>query len=156
MKKLLLCLCVLSLLFVMTACDPSSFQFDYDELKSSVVRVEYIYYDNPDAVELFEQRDKVIPFDFDKMEIRQVLPDEELDDFLKELSKQTLLMVWRHDDSPKGDCIRVVYDNGDFEILSCDGNGYCGAFYANGQVKRFIGCWGRYSEFWLKWFDIQK
>ena len=158
MKKILTCVCIVSLLLLLCACEPEHFFFDYDELKESVVSVEYIYYDNSNAKELDETRydksDQLLPFDFEKMEIRQVLPFEKLDDFLKDLSEHHLLILLRHDDSPNGYCMRVIYDNGDFDILSCDGAGYCGSFYADGQVKRFIGSWGYDEEFWLKYFDI--
>jgi len=144
------------MLFILTACDPGNFKFDYDELKATVVRVEYIYYDNPNAVELFEQRDKVIPFDFNKMEIKATLPNEKLDDFLKDLSEYEFMLFTRHLDSPQGDSIRIIYNNGDFEVLSCWGGGhkeYSGSFSANGEVKRFIGTSIR-KEFFEKWFEL--
>ncbi len=162
MKKFLICICLLLLLFVLTACDPNEFYFDYAELKEKVVRVEYILYDNPNAVKLDEflvkKSDKLLPFDFDKMEVREVLHEEKMDNFFKELSEYPILMDWIHMDSPQGDCIRIIYDNGDFEILCCTQEKswkgyYSGAFYANGEVKRFIG-WGIDREFFLKWFDI--
>lgn len=87
MKKVLIYICLFALLFTLTACTPNSFYYDYNELKDSVVRVEYIYYDNPNAVKLNEsltdKKDKLLPFDFEKMEIREVLSEEKLDDFLK-------------------------------------------------------------------------
>lgn len=146
-------------LLILTACEPAKFYFDYDELKENVVRVEYIYYDNPNAKELnefiFDKSDQMLPFDFEKMEIRQVLPDEQLDDFLKALSEQEFMEHWIHLDSPKSNSIRVIYSNGDFEVISAGrGNWYSGSFYADGQVKRFIG--DAISDAFIeKWFDIQ-
>ena len=163
MKKILTCLCILALLLGLTACEPGTFYYNYDELKASVVRVEYIYYDNSNATKLDEfivdKKDKLLPFDFNKMEVRAVLDEDKLDEFLKEVSNYQLLMDWIHLDSPQGDSIRIVYDNGDFEILCCTQekawNGYySGSFYANGEVKRFIG-WGISQKFFSKWFDAQ-
>ena len=161
LKKVLVISLIFVMLFALTACDPTTFYFDYDELKETVVRVEYIYYDNPNAVILeeyfVEDHDKLLSFDFDKMEIRQVLSDEKLDDFLKELSELEFMMDWVHLDSPQGDSIRIVYDNGDFEILSCYGSKsfemYSGSFYANGEVKRFIGS-SITKDFLSKWFEL--
>ena len=148
---LILVLCCVMTIFA--ACDPNRFSFDYEELKENVVRVELIYYDNPDAKELFEKRDKVIPFDFSKMEIVEVLSENEVDNFLHDLSKRTFLEVWRHLDSPQGYSIRLVYLNEDFEIISCNAI-YSGGFYADGQVKRFIGN-GLNSDLFNKYFETK-
>ena len=158
MKKVLSCICLVSLLFLLTACDPGMFQYDYDELKESVVRVEYIYYDNPNAKRLNEffvdKKDRLLPFDFDKMEIREVLPDEKLNDFLKDLCECYIMMHWVHSDSPKGNCIRVIYNNGDFEIITNRAGEYVGSFYSTGEVKRFIGD-GVGNSIFSKWFNVQ-
>lgn len=151
-------LLIFSALCTLAACDPGTFYFDYDTLKENVVRVELIYYDNPDAKILFEKRDKVIAFDFSKMEIVEILPENELDNFLHDLSESAFMMIWKHLDSPKGYSIRIVYLNDDFEIISyCSGYGfqrYSGGFYADGQVKRFIGD-GLDEELFNKYFETK-
>ena len=63
-------------------------------------------------------------------------PAEYVDDFLKEISEIEFLMSWVHADSPNGRCIRIIYENGDFEII---GDHYVGSFDSEGNVKRFIG-----------------
>lgn len=63
------------------------------------------------------------------------------------------MMHWVHLDSPQGDSIRIIYDNGDFEIIS--GCEYAGSFYANGEVKRFIGLGFVSDEYLTEWFDLQ-
>ncbi len=96
------------------------------------------------------------------MEVRAVLPEEKLDDFLEETSTRTFKEIWLFVDSSDGDCIRIVYDNGDFEVISCNKmtknsdkyNRYAGSFYANGEVKRFIGGTGLYPEDLSKWFNV--
>ncbi len=158
MKKVLSCICLISLLLLLTACDPGIFQYDYDELKETVVRVEYIYYENPTAKRLDEflvdKKDKLIPFDFDKMEIRGVLPNEKLDDFLQDLCQYEIMMHWIHSDSPKGECIKMTYNNGDFEIITNRAGEYVGSFYSTGEVKRFIGD-GVGNSIFSKWFNVQ-
>ncbi len=161
MKKLLTIICIIALLVTLTSCDPGVFQFDYDELKGSVVRVEYIYYDNPDAIRLDEflvnKKDKLRPFDFDKMEIYEVLSDEKLNDFFQDLSNYEFRTDWIHLDSPQGDSLRIIYQDESFEVLSVwenDWSGcYSGSFDSNGNVKRFIG-WGIVREFFTKWFEV--
>lgn len=158
MKKVLIYICLFALLLVLTACEPKMFHYDYHELKESVVKVEYIYYDNPNAVQYNEdfagKKYKLLPFDFEKMEIRGVLSEEKLDDFFQVISGYEIMMHWVHSDSPQGNCIRMIYDNGDFEIIS--EGAYTGSFYANGEVKRFVGRGVFLSdEFLSKWFDLQ-
>lgn len=158
MKKVLSCICLISLLLLLTACDPGIFQYDYDELKETVVRIEYIYYDNSNAKRLNEffvdKKDELLPFDFNKMEIRGVLPNEKLDDFLKDLCNERIMMHWVHSDSPKGECIRVIYNNGDFEIITSREGEYVGSFFSTGEPKRFIGD-GIGEDNLSKWFDVQ-
>ena len=152
MKKLSVIVLVIVLLLTLAACDPGEFHFEYDELKENVTCVELIYYNNPDAKELFdEKRNHVLPFDFSKMEVVKTLPESKLDDFLHDLSDYFLLMVCTHFDSPQGYSVRVVYSNGDFEILSEYVTFSCG-FYADGQVKRLIGM-GIGSDLIHQYFD---
>ena len=160
MKKISVIVLVIVLLLTFAACDPIEFYFDYDELKENVTRVELIYYNNPDAKELFDQRDKVLPFDFSKMEILEILPEKEVDGFLHDLSEHPFMMDWKHLDSPKGYCIRILYKNGDFEIMTSSARGelddfqvYSGGFYADGQVRRFIGM-GLSTKIFDKYFEI--
>lgn len=62
MKKICILLFLSLISLSLTACDPEHYQFDYEELKNSVVKVELINYNNPNAKELFEKRNKVISF----------------------------------------------------------------------------------------------
>lgn len=160
MKKVLTIICLIALLVMLTSCDPGIFQYDYDELKETVVRVEYIYYDNPNAKRLDEffidKKDKLLPFDFDKMELREVLSEDKLDDFIKDLCEYPIMMDWIHLDSPQGKSIRIIYKDESFEILSLwddsDWDGcYSGSFDSKGNIKRYIG-WGISIEFFSKWF----
>ncbi len=154
MKKVTLCILLLVMIMSLTACDPNIFQFDFEELKNSVIAIDLINYDNPNAKELFDKRDKVISFDFNKMEILESLPAEKMEDFLFELSELTFMTVWEHLDSPQGKCIRLVYSNGDFEILACDVQ-YSGSFDSTGKVKRFIGSGLYYPKLINKYFETQ-
>ena len=136
-----------ALMLFLAACDPGLFFFDYEELVQTVDRVELIRYYNPDAKEHFDAKGtKFHPFDFEKMEILQTLPEEKKEDFLFSVATDTTSLVGsRVMDSPSGLCIRLVYENGDFEILSADEeedsaeHTYAGSFFENGEVNRFIG-----------------
>jgi len=56
-------------------------------------------------------------------------------------------------DSPQGICIRLLYENGDFEVISYNVQ-YSGSFDADGNVKRFIGT-GIDAELINKYFNTQ-
>ena len=140
MKKALVLFLLFGLLFV-TGCDPASFYYDYEEFELTVESVEIIDYDNDDAVEVFESRDKVKAFDFSKMTVIDVISTEKTNDFLLELSQITFLYVWRHYDSPKGECVKINYKDGSFDIISCDVTFSC-QYDKSGNVKKFIGTGG--------------
>lgn len=146
MKKVC-CVFFAALMLFLAACDPGLFFFDYEELVQTVDRVELISYYNPDAKEYLDiKKEKLRSFNFEKMEILQTLPEEKKEDFLFSVATETAFMVGgRVMDSPSGLCIRLVYQNGDFEILSADEeedsaeHTYAGSFFENGEVNRFIG-----------------
>lgn len=152
MKKVSIIVLVIVLLLTFAACKPSNepFHYDYDELKESVTRVELIYYNNQ-ALFYHRHRDQLLPFDFSKVEVLKTLPESKLDDFLHDLSEYTFIKSLGHLDSPQGYSVRLLYSNGDFEIISQYFD-YSGSFYADGQVKRFIGT-GLDSSYFHKYFD---
>ena len=51
MRRIFHVFCSLVILCCFSACDPSPFSFDYEELVQTVESVELIRYDNPEAKE---------------------------------------------------------------------------------------------------------
>ncbi len=147
MRRIFHVFCSLVILCCFSACDPSPFSFDYEELVQTVESVELIRYDNPEAKEYLNiKKSELCPFDFEKMEILQTLPEAAEEDFLYSFVIGTSAAVGgRVMDSPSGLCIRLVYENGSFEVFSADREGdskgypYAGSFFENGKVNRFIG-----------------
>lgn len=150
MKRMTSIFCSVVLLCWLTACDPTySNFFEYDELKNETDRVELIWYNNSEAKEYLNiKKDKLLPFDFEKMKILETLPEEDEEAFLYSLTDKTNVIFIQGGtcmDSPINLCIRLVYKSGDFEIFAADGEdsspGYCyaGSFFENGEVNRFIG-----------------
>ncbi len=68
-------------LFSFTGCDPVSYFYNYEDLCKNVTSVELINYDNADAKELFERRDRVKAFDFSKMDSIDTLSEENKEAF---------------------------------------------------------------------------
>ena len=150
MKKVLVIILSVILLFCLSACDTNYYYFDYNEfeLTETVDRIELIQYDNSDAKEYSTfKTGRLLSFDFEKMEILQILPEEDEKDLLFSLAGEEVVFRVgnRYMDSPQGLCIRLVYENGDFEIFAADSEEdsavypYAGSFFENGEVKRFVG-----------------
>lgn len=139
MKRTLICITILLIGLNLIACEPAKFYFDYKELKETVVQVDLIYYDNPDAEYLYNEPEKVKDFEFSKMKIVETLTEEKLDMYLFELSSSWLEYGGKYLDSPKGYCVRILYKNGSFEIL---GYQFGSSYYSDGKVNRVIGAGG--------------
>jgi hypothetical protein len=144
-KKLMLLLPFLAGVFFF-ACPQYNWYRDPDGKLETVIRVELIYYFNPDAKIIKRNSEKyfLLPFDFDKMEIIATLPEERNDAFLKEFKSKTLYYVREHPDSPQGLCIRLISENGNFMLVSRDGGsdrfpGYSAWFDSHGNVTEMIG-----------------
>ena len=154
-KRLFSLLCVLLAALTLTACDPGGFSFGYEsELLENVVGAELLDYKN-DSQKHFkswvpDHSVALKDFDVRSASVLKKLASEKLPAFLHSLRTAEILSTYYAYDSPKGECIRVNYENGDFLILSCqDGSyaGYIGFFTADGAVKRFIGCFSSYESY---------
>ena len=142
MIKRIICVALLLALMVsLISCDPAGFSYNEATLRSEVKSIEHINYDNDDAKELFEKRDKVKPFDFSKMQVIAVLPEEKNADIITDLSHMTLLMVWRHLDSPQGKSLKINYIDGSFDIICYEAEFSC-QYDSSGNVSFFIGSTG--------------
>ena len=141
MKKYIVWIILILVLFSFTACDPNTYYFDYEELNTNVEKIELIYYENESAKELFNKRDKVLPFDFKNMEILEKLSSEKYSEFLQEFIQIGHLETWRHLDSPKYEGIKITYNDGSFDII-CSSEIFSCRYYDNGEVKQFIGTGG--------------
>lgn len=134
MKRVSVFLFLCFICFNLAACnDPSPVTYPYEELKESVVRVELIDYDSSE----------IRPFDFGRMEVIEVLDEERLDDFFLDLSEVTM---WNRPNpgAQAGICIRIVFDNGDFEVMTCNNTdheiiSYLARFDSDGKLIKLIG-----------------
>ena len=137
MKKQMLIFVLTPILFLLFACRPFHSFMTHEELMDNILCVDLINYNNPDLKKSGTDPDKLIPFDFTKMEIIETLKEERIDNFLYELSRFPFA-EGRYFDSPQGESIRLLYNNGDFIIISCKAK-YAGSFYKDGNVKKFLG-----------------
>lgn len=141
MKKVIVLFIFVLNLLTLTGCDPSSYYYNYEDLNANVVSIELINYENDDAIELFEKREKVKPFDFSRLDVIEVLANEKNSEFLLEFSKIEFMLVWRHLDSPKGESIKINYEDGSFDVI-CYYVQFSCQYDELGNVKNFIGSGG--------------
>ena len=147
-------MCVL-LALSLSACDPGGFRFEYaPELLENAVGVELIDYKNDDQLHFQSwapdhSRD-LKRFDVQNVTVLKTLEAKKLSDFLSALARAEILENYFAYDSPRGECIRFNYENGDFLILWCEAerySGYIGTFTPNGEAKRFVGCFSSYYSY---------
>lgn len=147
---------ILTLLFSFAACDPAPYFFDYEDLHNEVIRVELIDHENPEQRKfrswVKDHSRELVPFKLSNMTVLETLDHNDVPTFLKQVSETEFLHKYYVFDSPKGICIRVIYENGDFLILSCDYDnesfgGYVGIYNSEGDVVDFIGSFCRYDDF---------
>ena len=157
MKKAVLSIAFLLLILICSACDPSPYQFDYQDLSHKTVCVELIQYDNPDQKTFLswvpDHSSDLAPFQNSNVTVLATLEENQNADFLKQLSKAEILGQYYVYDSPKGLCIRISYSNGNFLILNCNQEdesfqGYIGTYSESGEVIDFIGSFSSYDSFY--------
>ena len=137
-------LLVLFLCLGLAACDPGWYCYDYDKLVDGAISVELFEYDNPGVKRISNLVSNrwLQGFDFEKMTVVETLPAEHFEDFLLDLSGVNLDNYWWMPDSPEGMCIRVIYENGEFEAFSypdLDIGGYAIRFDSKGKILAYTG-----------------
>lgn len=141
-KYLLVCL-IFGICFVLISCvsDPESFYFDYDDLADKVAAIELINYDNLDT-KTVKKKEDILPFDFDKIEVIQVLEVEQVDSLLRDLSEIHFHVsdeLTKYSNSPSGMSIKIVYASGDFLIICSNSNSnFIVEFNSNGNVGDLV------------------
>lgn len=156
-KKFILLLNILSVIILsfsvmlLTACDPASYYYNLDELRAPVKAIELVNYDNPHQKSLglwFVDHSKDLkPLDISAIQTVATLDSGQIDSFMTDLSKQHIHHKDYEVDSPKGKCIRIVYEDDYFDIISCSKKQYIGTFAPNGEVAEFIGGFGAYNSY---------
>ena len=107
------------LYFPLAACDPAVNKYQYEEL-SGIVRVELIQYDNnePELINTFLTNRHMQRFNFNKEELIETMDSDKKSDFIKELSEITLNNHWWQPDSHSEICLKIIYKNDDFQVIS--------------------------------------
>lgn len=141
-KKIFLMFLLLLTCFILIACDPP--QFYHTDLSGKVVKIELIKYDNANAknVTVHKTPEKyILPFDFSKVEIIETLPVEKNEIFLNDLSKIYLIANWTFANSPLEHCVRLIFYDNSFEIISYSKNNkrLLAIYNEHGEPIQYVG-----------------
>jgi hypothetical protein len=156
MKKVYALLLLIISTLSLSACDPSPYLYDLDELNDEIVSVELINYTNENQKSFMSwvpnHFSDLKPLDMSNITILETLSAEDLSSFTEELSEVYFLYEYYAYDSPKGISLKVNYSNGDFEILTSDYangsfSGYVGRYNSEGEVVSFTGCFEGLPDF---------
>ena len=141
MLKKLIMIVVLSFicLFTLTACHGYSFY----EVEDDVASVYLFYYENPavSSVNDLLGRARRSDFAFYRMlpiENIEILPDEQLQDFIYAVSGRNLFNHASHPSGPNGMVIMILYESGEFDIIS---DNFVGRYTYEGRNTDFFGNW---------------
>ena len=140
---LLFCVC---LCLCFAACDPGSYSFGEAELEDGLVSIELIDYDNPKQKSFIswvpDHSSDILPFDHQKMTVQETLPEEKHDEFVKLLAGSYILYHYYTVNSPRGLCLKLTYESGEFLVISADKDGassFVCRYAADGRVIEYIG-----------------
>lgn len=154
MKKLYLVILFLSFTLLFTACDPAMGPFDDFDSSDNIESIELIYYENPTQRSFLSWIPDYTPqlqdLDMSNITVLETLDTNLIDDFVSQFNEAELLYKYFTFDSPKGICIRMNYENGDFEIINCETNtfaGYIGKYTSDGEVIDFLASFSAYEDF---------
>lgn len=140
MRKFLIILIVALSIFV-CSCEPRMYSYECDDLKNNIANVQMINYNNQNAKSISKACDN---FDLEKMEILEELDESRIEEFVISLSKIRFHVYNKHPDSAFGICIRIVYSDGTFEIMSCnsidkDLYNFIGRYSPTGEAIEYVG-----------------
>ena len=125
---------------ILTACSPIPFSYDNSVLVDTVVRVELIYYNQPNVRQVSDffgnAHRRHLDFNFDLVESIEILNEVYHADFFLELSDIPMQNATNQNNSPTGWSILLHYEDGYFDVFSAL---YVGRFNHEGRFIEFLG-----------------
>lgn len=142
-KKLLCILLVVVALSFLASCKKQTFQYDLDNLTADVDTVDLIYYVNDNSfwymrMDFAKPSKRVKVFYFDSAIVVKTLKSNELETFLSQICKMVIEYDGSFYNSPQGYCLKLNYNNGNFDILGSSKDFAC-KYDKDGTFKQFLG-----------------
>lgn len=153
---------ILLLTIILSSCDPGPYNFDIEELQSSVTKIELVKFKNDSPSIVVVDENTKLSIDLSSMIIVEVLADEYVESFVNEINTITLLRTQKSVNSPFGYAVLVFVENDEMIVLSLsyrDGKGYpmCAKFKTNGEYIEHIAHIGygtTYNKLLKKYFGV--
>ena len=142
MKRILFLglLIIITILFI-CSCEPTRNSWDHNDLQESVSEVQLVDYENNNVDEIGNKEAPTKEFDINKMTVLETLEQETLQDFIAEFAEEFYVVDYPNKkDSPCGMCLRIVYKDGSFDVVTLTKEGqYSGKYNENGEVLEYFG-----------------
>lgn len=147
MKKIVSILTLIALLIssmFLSSCESERYYITEHDM-ADVSQVQLVYYDNPNSeiikYHIFAWKKPALKsFDISKMEIIEVLPAEKHEEFVRLMIESMCVIEPPACDSPDGYCVRIVYENGEYIVISASlYKSYCARFNADGSMMEYYG-----------------
>ena len=143
-KKSAILIILLISILSFTACDPGHGKI-YKEQFECVVEVQLISYDNPDQkVRNFNWGNAhiydLVDLDLSKIEVIESLSNEKREEFADLMVGREYFLDYHDVDSPDGYCVRILYEDGSFMLISTPlGKSYFGKYDSSGKATYVFG-----------------
>ena len=153
MKRVVVFVFLTFIFTMLCGCEPPFYWLEGEEL--AIEEIELIYYNNPESASIDPEKQKVIPFDFEKMQIIEVMDEESKSRFMDKLPSWDFWLGFGKSDSPNGYSLKFNCANGNFIIVSFDEADYAVLFDENGQVLKDYGAMVFDAHDANEYFDFQ-
>jgi len=125
------------------SCDPIAFYFKNYPRNDEIESIELISY-SPENVAVIESTDDMLDFISENVEILEILDTSKKESFISEFSSIEFFQGYPHLNTPYGMGIRIIYENGDFLIVTdslIDEDRYGDAilFNSSGEFIEYFG-----------------
>ena len=122
LKKIITLMLLCLIAFNCFACTPPNY-FDYEDMKEGVIRVELIKCAESEEQSVCypqkEAKREYKSFDYEKMELVEVLSADKMDDFLKAYCEIKFVPAEEEMSLPEGWCVRLILSRS-FHVISLD------------------------------------
>ena len=159
MKKLIAILCLISVCFACSSCDPAGHKAGDWLEPEKIESVELIQYENneqmrfeswPESNYKFKQ---LLHFDESKVTVIEVLDEDKLPSFSESLSEMFIWSGYYLYNSPKDICVRINYSDGSYTVIYANpeegykGKGFVAEYSSDGEIEIYRGSVGVIAEY---------
>lgn len=109
---------MLTMLFLLTSCDPGTYNFDASEITENALKIELVLCKNDNPVNLEVDENTVLFFDIDNIAVIDTLEQETIEPFANELSTITFHLLPYSVNAPVGYTLLIYMNNQEIIVIS--------------------------------------